>query len=382
MEKRNNNLLPGTILSTHNGRLLISSGVTSLDSLLGTYITISLQFPFKLGTYIISGGGIPVGSVVLVEEDFRGLHSKVLLKYFLAEGLISKHSVLIASQDVNPYIIVKELPAVIETDPEPDNINKGPTVSDKMKIAFRYQNLLSNDDLSKTRNIAHHFDLSKNISLGDIENLDINYWTGQRIETGLNTFINPAYNDLLKSIKNKIKDGKFFLKDNPEKKTVLRIGIHSLGSPMWLPCKKSTYSIKDNSQDLHKFLFCLRTLIRSAHAVAFVTIPSYLYDEESLDRCIHCSDVAIKLQSFSGTDLEHNQSLKDYQGFFYLTKLGAINSLISKHPGSIEFVFKLKRKKFLIDVLHLPPDIGDNLYQRNDSTSLSCGGSNRRLLEF
>lgn len=47
--------------------------------------------------------------------------------------------------------------------------------------------------------------------------------------TGFNYFSNPAYNDLLKSIKEKIKEGNFFLKDNPEKKTILRIGIHSLG---------------------------------------------------------------------------------------------------------------------------------------------------------
>lgn len=63
----------------------------------------------------------------------------------------------------------------------------------------------------------------------------------------------------------------------------------------------------------------------------------------------------MKLQSFSGTELENNQSLQDYHGFFYLTKLAAINSLASKHPGSIEYVFKLRRKKFNIEVLHLPP---------------------------
>lgn len=47
--------------------------------------------------------------------------------------------------------------------------------------------------------------------------------------SGGHSFINPAYSDLLKSIKDKIKVEKLFLKDNPEKKTILRIGIHSLG---------------------------------------------------------------------------------------------------------------------------------------------------------
>lgn len=172
--------------------------------------------------------------------------------------------------------------------------------------------------------------------------------------TGSNSFTNPAYNELLKSIKDKIKDGKFFLKDNPSKKTILRIGIHSLGSPMWLPHRKALHSI-DSSRDLDMFIFCLRALVRSAYAVAVITIPTHLYHEISLERCIHSSDIAMRLQAFCGTELENNQSLSDYHGFFYLTKLAAINTLASKHPGSVEYVFKLRRKKLLISTLHLPP---------------------------
>lgn len=77
--------------------------------------------------------------------------------------------------------------------------------------------------------------------------------------------------------------------------------------------------------------------------------------QNSLDRCIHASDIAVRLQAFHGTDLENNRSLSDYHGFFHLTKLAAINSLASKHPGSVEYAFKLKRKKFIIELLHLPP---------------------------
>lgn len=173
---------------------------------------------------------------------------------------------------------------------------------------------------------------------------------------GTKTYSNPAYNELIKSIKQKIKEGKFFLKDSADRRTVLRIGIHSLGSPMWLPHRKSLHSI-ETTRDLDMFIFCLRALVRSAYAVAVVTVPTHLYHEVSLDRCIHSSDIAIRLQAFSGTELENNRSLSDYHGFFYLTKLAAINSLASKHPGAIEYAFKLRRKKFSIEVLHLPPGI-------------------------
>ncbi|KAJ8958241.1 hypothetical protein NQ318_017384 [Aromia moschata] len=363
MEKKIHNI-PGTSLSIQNGQLLTSSGIPSLDSLLG--------------------GGLPVGTVAFIEEDFHGSYSKVILKYFLAEGVVSKHSIFIASQDVNPSSIIKELPAVIESEPDLESkVSKSSNGSDKMKIAFRYQNLPTSDSSTSTmKHIGHYFDISKNMSFSDIENSDICYWTGQRIENGSKTFSNPAYNELLKSIKNRIKEGKFFLKDNPGKRSILRIGIHCLGSPMWLPHRKSLHSI-DSSRDLDMFIFCLRALVRSAFAVAVITVPTHLYHEVSLDRCIHSSDIAMRLQAFSGTELENNQSLSDYHGFFYLTKLAAINSLVSRHPGSIEYVFKLRRKKFSIEVLHLPPDIQEDTNTKKENfPSLGCGGTNKHLLEF
>lgn len=75
---------------------------------------------------------------------------------------------------------------MIESDPEQDDPTKEEVISDKMKIAFRYQNLsaCTIDGSTKNKHIGHYFDLSKNISFSDIENTDIYYWTGQRIETG------------------------------------------------------------------------------------------------------------------------------------------------------------------------------------------------------
>ncbi|KAJ8919076.1 hypothetical protein NQ315_012060 [Exocentrus adspersus] len=313
MEKNIQKSIPGTTFSTQNGQLLTSSGVPSLDSLL--------------------------------EEDFHGLYSKILLKYFLAEGIVTSHSTFVASQDTNPSSIVKELPAVIDSDSEPEtDVQKISGNSNKMKIAFRCQNLPTDDLSDNFKHIGHFYDLSKNIL--------------------------------------KLKMESSFLKDNPERRSLLRIGIHSLGSPMWLPHSKSVHSI-DSSRDLNLFIFCLRALVRSAYAVAVITIPTHLYHEISLDRCIHSSDIAIRLQAFSGTELENNQSLSDYHGFFYLTKLAAINSLASRHPGSVEYAFKLRRKKFTIEMLHLPPDIGEDRENKKEKVpSLACGGSNNHLLEF
>lgn len=88
---------------------------------------------------------------------------------------------------------IKELPAVIDSDPE-ETVSKTNGTSDKMKIAFRYQNLSASDG-SKINNFGHYYDLSKNMSLNDIENSDISYWSGQRFENG-EFYIISIYVDL------------------------------------------------------------------------------------------------------------------------------------------------------------------------------------------
>lgn len=166
-----------------------------------------------------------------------------------------------------------------------------------MTIAFRYQNLPTTEKQTPHQ-FGHYYDLSKTMSSDDIQNADINYWTGKNaiegmlkliliifpcsntLSLGPHTFSNVAYHDLLQTIKNKIKDGKFFLKDKPDKRSVLRVALYSLGSPLWLPNKKNIHAINRN-RDLDMFVFCLRALLRSAFAVALISIPTHLYDEVS-----------------------------------------------------------------------------------------------------
>ncbi|KAL3279232.1 hypothetical protein HHI36_016745 [Cryptolaemus montrouzieri] len=299
-----------------------------------------------------------------------GTYAKTMLKYFIAEGVVCKHSIFLASQDSSPHEVIREIPAVIHFDPDSSFDFAEPKVSDsKMKIAFRYENLPTHDNEDKHINLGHFYDLTKPMPLADIENTDIYYWNGCRVENGVSAFSNPAYNDLLRQIKTKIKEDRFFLKDNPSKKSILRIAVHSLGSPLWLPMKNSLHSV-DSSKDLDMFIFCMRALVRSALAVAVITIPSHLYHENALERCIHSSDISIRLQSFAGTELETNKALSEYHGFFQLIKLAPINSFASKHPGSIEYVFKLRRKKFVIDKLHLPPDFEDDSDRKKKKLSL------------
>lgn len=52
------------------------------------------------------GGGIPIGSILLIEEDQFGRYAECLSKYFLAEGVVHKHALFVGALDDDPRDLV------------------------------------------------------------------------------------------------------------------------------------------------------------------------------------------------------------------------------------------------------------------------------------
>nr|CAD7602429.1 unnamed protein product [Timema genevievae] len=466
------------------------------------------------------GGGLAVGTITLIEEDTFGIYAKLLLKYFLSEGVMCRHSLLVASQDSDPKKMVKlyirlsfcifnvsimaplfrkvsELPAPVQSESSSERSGAN-TQEDKMMIAWRYQNMRTVQSSPTGSHFGHYFDLTKNMPQDVLDQIDISYWSSGRqtdaagkyschtdtagkyscqtdaagkyschtdtagkyscqtdaagkyschtdkagkyscqtdaagkyscqtdaagkyschtdtagkysCQTDTAGFCNPAYRDLLTTIQLKISLGQFQVSDTPEKRNILRVAIHSLGSPLW--CADQQRS------DLTLFLYCLRSLMRSSLAVCAVTVPSHIFqarysfvftggltahllsrgsqftgilrfqDPCTIKRCEHLCDVSVRLESFAGSDRETNPVLKDYHGFFHINKLSAINTLASHVPESLDLAFKLRRKKFLIEKLHLPPELQESTQREQDDilttpSSGSCGGGGRRNLDF
>ncbi|XP_017772789.1 PREDICTED: elongator complex protein 4 [Nicrophorus vespilloides] len=347
MEKRATLNIAGTKINPASSQLLVSTGIPALDEKLG--------------------GGVPVGGIVLIEEDAQGSYAKVMMKYFLAEGIVNKHSSYIASLECDPQEdLFHSLPAQTNTDVEDVN---NPMGNNKMSIAFRYQHLPTRDKQIKS-SFGHYYDLSKCISKDLTATADVKF-----LKEVVNVDEDP-YNELLMDIRSRIFDGdNVLLTGNLATKNVLRLGLHQLGTPLW----------GGSVANLKKFLYYLRALLRKSFSVAMITIPTHLSEELKAafdERLVYISDIALGLQAFAGTKLERNKSLADYNGFFHFIKIAAINTLVSKHPGSVEFTFKLRKKKFSIETLHLPPDLGDDESNKKEAPQLGCGSSTKHLLEF
>lgn len=352
--------IPGTRPSVQNGQLIVSTGVTSLD-------------------YII-GGGLAVGSLLLVEEDRYDRYSRTLLKYFLAEGVVCGHELFLASARDHPDEIMQELPSPIMDDVGSVKMNdaqpREPENQDTMAIAWRYQNQPKvQTALASSLRFGHYYDVSKTMEPEVRQAVKCHsfYPLQESPTTTGSGQLSSPYHALLQSIQAVIrKEG--FDGSAPQSKVrnILRLGLHSLGSSLW----DDDLCCTDNPAHCHAlttFLYALRALLRTSLSVAMVTVPSHLIQNRAvMGKIIRLSDTAIALESFKGSEKETNPLYKDYHGLLHVRQVPRLNCLVCEVPDAKDLAFKLKRKQFTIERLHLPPDLSETV-SRVSKTELAGG---------
>jgi len=329
--------LRGVQPSHYTGQLVTSSGVGDLDRLFG--------------------GGLQIGTLALIIEDRGGGYAKLLLKYFLSEGLVHDQSLLVASSSN----LVESLPSWEETEKgcKPEE-NKGS--DDQMVIAWRYQGQQSTKEGNvASREEGHTFNMLKNIPKESLEKKDIttlnldSFTHDLHLEDG---WQNSSYCRLLQEIRRILQSGGYSVDSNsktthrPTK--LIRLGLHSLGS----------LCLGGSLNHLTTFLLSLRSLLRNSAATACLTIPQHLMAEENnIAKLELCSDYLVQLDSFDGSE-EVSTAYKDYHGLLNLHKVSSVGSLgppvhLSQQQGQL--VFKSKRSKFCVETFSLPPDLSETV---------------------
>uniref|UniRef100_A0A1L8DWV6 Elongator complex protein 4 n=1 Tax=Nyssomyia neivai TaxID=330878 RepID=A0A1L8DWV6_9DIPT len=332
--------------SIHNGQLMVSTGNSSLDHIIG--------------------GGLPLGTILLVEEDKYNSYAKVLARYFLAEGIFRKHSILLASEEDNPKDFLRKLPQVIE-----DVIEKKPQMGaaeDEMRIAWRYNDMpkVSMEQGSKR---DYNFDLSRTMPPEAIEAADVT-----------TVACEGAFEALEVRIAEKLDEDCFKLTGDGKKKH-LRVCLNSLGSPLW-------WCSEGFEGKFIKFLTLLRSLLRDTTAVAMITVPTHLFrclNGNLLVRMRNLVDYAVEIESFSGAEAETNAMYREYHGLIHIHRITAVDTLAHYRPETFDLAYKLRRKKFVVEKLHLPPDIAELSDTLVPRPGISCGSSvvpGARALDF
>ncbi|KAI0456460.1 Elongator complex protein 4 [Xylaria acuta] len=246
--------VPGVRPSPLDGRPTTSSGTASLDNLLAGH------------------SGIPLGTSILIGEhgttDFAGM----LLRYYVAEGLVQGHQIHVLGLNEGWRA---ELPGLSA---DSKSYSKTEASSeDKMKIAWRYESLGSagaarDREAQRARGASnagaatpfcHSFDLTKRLSPGDVKG-QIGFHQSMAIPIPRTQQTSP-FKLFIQDLSSKLA--------NSPPSYVHRVIIPNLLSPtMYL-------SSSSLPQEVLQFLHALRALLRQYPRIltAILTLPLSLY---------------------------------------------------------------------------------------------------------
>ncbi|PVU91530.1 hypothetical protein BB561_004357 [Smittium simulii] len=379
----------GTKYNANNSVLLVSTGISSLDEVLG--------------------GGVAVGTVVLVLEDRLTGYSKTVQSLFEAQSICSLQNLVVVRHALeNKSVLAATLPGIYKPSSADKPSNTKNTAADQnMKIAWRYNKLGSfgdnnkhdpkekqkeaiidqtadqKNELNGVKREAEFntvFDLTKSMDIGlvnssDIECIDLQEVAKQCKDT------KSTYASVFERISLSIEEGGYSSLQVAGKREVARVSIHNIGSPLWdVDCEESN----GRDKELLNFFHSLRGLMRYSFGVCMVSLsPSLFTNHLTMGRLAilrkieQLCDSVIELESFEGKHPVNNKLLSgilstqrssqeppsEYHGMFYINKRPTINSLVPTFSAMIlsghgNLAFKLKRKKFSIETFHLPIEGG------------------------
>lgn len=115
---------PGTRVSAYNASLLLSTGLASLDDILG--------------------GGLPLGSLSMIHQDLVSTYTRLLLKFAVAQGIVSGQECWVWADEAELDSEFREqLPGLDQpvSSTQTTTIKEKEKEGDEMKIAFNYAGL-------------------------------------------------------------------------------------------------------------------------------------------------------------------------------------------------------------------------------------------------
>lgn len=317
----------GTRLNANGTLLLTSTGISSLDTFIG--------------------GGLPIGSLVVIYEDKNSYLSDSILRCYLSEGIYNKHDLCVGALRNDP---TENLPTKEENLPvEQEN--------EKMKIAWRYENL-STIDLSTASTI--HYDLQSTKSLPNdlLEQIKIHKLTWNEYIQSNSSISYRRY--LLKTLQKLLTTN---YSSQQTEKRILRIGIQSLSSSLFDDKNENHFD------ELTSFLYHLRILLRTSLATCIITLNEKSKIFETL------ADITFELKN-------SNLIANDYVGFCQLIKLPRLNTIQPFIPDTWDIGVKLlkHRKNILFEKYSIPPDLSEDASRDEKAKTLTCSPS--KQLDF
>ncbi|WRT65830.1 uncharacterized protein IL334_002780 [Kwoniella shivajii] len=340
---------------------------TTLPPPAGTHPSPSLSSLHLLPTGLPSlddliGGGLPLGSILLVlAPDRQSSWSRLIERYWIAQGLISgQASILVGEEEVGKEVVG----GCMWTEKgwqgeESQSENEGEPDGEGKRIAWRYEKM------AKFRTTVGGN--GSNLSLMNPIPSDV---LSSIHKTGQQSYIplvpSSESSSTPRSRTDNALQGIYEKVQKSDSKRAVRITIHELGGLDW----------GDNvgEEQIHKFIHSLKSIIRTKPISALITIPPNLIagpSKESFVRRLSRSvDASVELKGFAD-DPTLPPLFPTTHGLLTLHSYPISHTLLPstlKHStllgvsqgsdggggaGENNLGFRLKRKKFVIETVHL-----------------------------
>uniref|UniRef100_A0ACD5ZH33 Uncharacterized protein n=1 Tax=Avena sativa TaxID=4498 RepID=A0ACD5ZH33_AVESA len=336
-----------------NGAAFVSSGIPDLDRILG--------------------GGFLLGSVVMVMEDSDAPHHLLLLRAFMAQGVVHKQPLLFAGPMKEPRSFLGALPAPVASSKEDARhramgggaSGDGRGNDEGLRIAWQYRKYFGDERTSgaehrdnKQQEFSNDFDLRKP--------LERHLLNAQHIEC-----LSTQDADTLSDLQDRCST---FISRHPRKDggnlNAGRIAIQSLCAP------QCGYFGKD--WDMVSFMRSLKAMVRASNTVAIITFPYTVLSDSFCKRWQHLADTLLSIKAIPDEDKDLAKLLTGYQdmvGFLHVHKVAQTNSQVPVILEASTFSLKLrKRRSLVLERLNQAPVDGSS-GPSSGSSSGSCSSS-------
>lgn len=334
-----------------NASTLVSTGISDLDKILG--------------------GGLALGTVVMVMEDAEAPHHLLLLRNFMSQGIVHNQRLLYASPSKDPRAFLGTLPTPISSkDDKCEPILRQDLEQEKgLRIAWQYKKYFG-----EQRDVENHTDSRQYCNDFDLRKpLERQLLGAKLIDCiSLQDSPNPAV----------LRDHcSTFLSQLPRASAAGvgcagRIAIQSLCAPQ---C-----SFSDMDWDMLSFIKSLRSVVQSANAVAMITFPPSVLSPSISKRWQHLADTLLSVKAIPDEDKELATLLTGYQdmvGLLHVHKVAHINTQVPVILEATTFSIKLHRRRSLVlEQLNQAPVDGSS--GTSYASSGSCSGSTKASIDF
>jgi len=323
----------------------------------------------------IIGGGIGMGTIMLLEEDDFSSYGETIMIYNITQSIIHQHMTVIACSSVDEAAkLLDKLPySLTQGTSEEEEIDSSTKGLEELKIAWQYGKYLDPDS---TENSSVTGRIHTPLAVSTVSSVSLSATREMCTRSFCESF------DLSRS-----------LQENIRKKAIVRIiptavptDVHNSLSE-WLSrlfsiihtlllqlCESDTHITRLYIPDLFQVIdmfsinnleaerlilqtiLSLKHFIRNKKIILLLTVQPSVINPYLLQSIGNIADTVVAIDSFAGRANITPVEFREFCGFLIVRKIAHMSAIVPHRPAHIKYGLKRDRRKLHIEPLHLPPE--------------------------